>query len=151
MICGEGTAVIDREPEEILEFVMDLHSYRKVDAKLGKIKWVKRDGDVAYVKFRPKLRNLPSPFLATQRVTMTPGKRIDVENAPSWMNRLAGFKGEFVCTRADSGTLVRRKICFTFAPPLKWLLEPYLRNWLASDLQVEVDATKKYLEAGRLA
>ena len=37
MAYGEAREIIHRSPKEIIDFVMDLREYRKVDEKLGKL------------------------------------------------------------------------------------------------------------------
>jgi hypothetical protein len=147
MITGEGTAMIGRPAQEILDFVMDLEGYKVVDSKIGTIKTLERTGDVAIVKFRAKLRGLPSPFLVTQKVAMTRGERIEVSDVPSWLDRMVHFEGLFQVESTPEGTRVLRRIRFTFAKPMAWVFEPFLRSWLAADVPAEVLALKAHLEA----
>lgn len=61
MASGEAELVIDYPPQGIIDFVMDLKEYRKVDDKLGKIYWIKPapDGEGVFVRFRPRLMGMP--------------------------------------------------------------------------------------------
>ncbi len=43
MAHGEAKVVIRRPAKEVLDFVMDLHEYRKIDKKLGVIRWLKAE------------------------------------------------------------------------------------------------------------
>src|SRR6266403_2265775 len=77
MAHGEATVVIRRPAKEVLDFVMDLHEYRKIDKKLGVIRWLRRDGDTVTFRFRPWLLGLPGP-VTTQRLVRTGDSRIDI-------------------------------------------------------------------------
>ena len=89
MAHGEAKVVIRRPAKEVLDFVMDLHEYRKIDKKLGVIRWLRRDGDTVTFRFRPWLLGLPGP-MTTQRLVRTGDSRIDISPpGPSWQDRLA--------------------------------------------------------------
>src|SRR3989454_12126151 len=92
MAHGEATVVIRRPAKEVLDFVMDLHEYRKIDKKLGVIRWLRRDGDTVTFRFRPWLLGLPGP-VTTQRLVRTGDSRIDISPpAPGWQGQVSGFK-----------------------------------------------------------
>jgi Polyketide cyclase / dehydrase and lipid transport len=148
VIYGEGRAVIKRAPDEILDFVMDLHRYRHADVKIRKVASVERTGDEATVKFRSRLRGLPTPTV-TQLVTLTPGKRIDIRSAPNWMERMVEFEGFVTCEEGDEGTEVVHRETFRFKGPVGFLMERYLKSWIAQDLVDEVNRMKEILEDGR--
>jgi Polyketide cyclase / dehydrase and lipid transport len=138
-------------PEEFLALVMDAERYAEVDAKLGRIDWVRREGDVVDFRFRSQLPGVvgPTPKVVS-RMRLTPGKRVDVEYAPPPWNRLlrrvSTFAASFVCEQATGGTRVIRTIEFGFAPFLRWFVEPILRRTLRPDVEREVQGAKDLLE-----
>lgn len=146
MICGEGRTVVRRSPREVLEFVLDLDRYRQADHKIGKVFGVRRDDTGATVRFRPRFRGLPAPAV-TQRLEVTPWSRIDLSNVPSWVDRLSGFEGVVECRETPAGTEVLHRECLTFRGPLRWLLEPTLRRWLARDTAAEVERLHDLLDS----
>src|SRR5439155_25766688 len=110
MAHGEATVVIRRPAKEVLDFVMDLHEYRKIDKKLGVIRWLRRDGDTVTFRFRPWLLGLPGP-VTTQRLVRTGDSRIDISPpVPGWQDRLAGFKASFLAQGPHMGTRVHRRM-----------------------------------------
>lgn len=142
---GEATTFIARPAEDILAFIMDVEAYRAVDPRLQTIKWVRRTENETVFRFRPKLMNMPAP-MSTQRVVLTPGKRVDILQAPHPMNRMAGFQGLLECTPAEGGTTVRRRLEFRFAPPMNWLLDRRIERWLAEDIPAELAKLKEHME-----
>jgi hypothetical protein len=145
VICGEGRVVVTRSPQQVLEFVLDLERYRQADHKIGRIYDVRRDPRGATVRFRPRFRGLPAPVV-TQRLDLTPWSRIDVSDEPSWMGRLTRFTGVVECTESSSGTVVVHRECLTFRGPLRLLMEPALRRWLARDTAAETERLGALLE-----
>jgi hypothetical protein len=147
MATGEARLFIKRPAREIIDFVMDLRRYQKVDPKLGTIFEVRRTGDEVVFRFRPKLLGLPGPA-TTQRVVLTGGNRIDISGVPAWTDALTTFAAFFQFEDADGGTWVTRKVDFRFAKPVSWLLDPVFGRWLAKDVPQELARAKSYLERG---
>lgn len=104
MITAESSAVIQRTPQEILDFVMDVASYRRADHKIGRVWSVRREDNNVIASFVGQLRGLPVP--TTQRMHLTPGKRIDVSIVPNWQRRMLGFHASFECQPVLGGTEV---------------------------------------------
>jgi hypothetical protein len=137
-------------PEAFLSLVMDPHRYAEVDRKLGRIDWVRADGDVTEFRFRSVLPGLgPGPKIVS-RMTLTPGRRVDVRLPDRPENRLARrfstFEAHFECVPVDGGIRVRRRIAFGFGAPLRWLVEPVLRRRLPADVEAEVKGAKRLVE-----
>lgn len=143
MIAVESSAVIKRAPQEILDFVLDVASYRRADHKIGPVYRVRPDSNDVIVSFIGQLRGLPTP--TTQRMRLTPGERIDVSFVPNWQSRMLGFHGSFDCRPGSGGTYVTHRYTFDFKGPAR-LLEPYLRKWLQTDITEEVQRMKAILE-----
>jgi hypothetical protein len=138
-------------PAEFLALVMDAERYATVDDKLGRIDWVRREGDVTDFRFRSRLPGLPGPALTVvSRMRLTPGERVDVEYAPSPHNRLvrslSTFAASFTGKAVDGGTRVTRTFEVGFRPPFGWLVEPVLRRTLPADIEREVQGAKELLE-----
>jgi hypothetical protein len=137
-------------PEAFLALVMDPRRYAEIDRKLGRIDWVRREGDVTEFRFRSALPGLgPGPKIVS-RMTLTPGERVDVRLPDRPENRLARrvstFEACFSCVPVDGGIRVTRRIAFGFATPLRWLLEPLVRRKLRADVEAEVRGAKRLLE-----
>jgi hypothetical protein len=114
MVHGEARVFIERPVTDITDFIMDLHEYKKVDAKLGRIYELNRTGDTVVFTFRPKLLGLPGPK-TTQEVVLTPNSRIDVIPEPSQMDKMMKFAAFFEFEEDKGGTWVRRRLEFDFA------------------------------------
>lgn len=103
-------------------------------------------------QFRPKLPGLPIPApKLVQHVELTPGKRIDITNAP-WPhnkigNRMSEFRASFVCVPVDDGTRVTRTIEMTFPVFVRWAVEPILARRLQAAVDQEITRAKAFLES----
>ncbi|MGW0247686.1 SRPBCC family protein [Nocardia goodfellowii] len=149
MLTVEVTETIACTPDELLEFVMDVESYAKVDRKIRPLGWVRREENFTEFAFRPSLAGLPGPPSVSQ-MRLTPGERVDVQLAPPPANRLSrlasDFTASFVCTPVAGGTRLVRTLNFDFKPPLRWLVEPLLRRRITAEVREEVRLAKAYLE-----
>jgi len=144
---GEARLFIRRPAREIADFVLDLHRYRTVDAKLGRIYWTRREGNEVTFRFRPRLLGLPGPPTIQRVVLAEDGSGIQIGGQPSWTDRVAAFSAYFSFEEADGGTWVTRHVEFTFARPLAALLDPLFTKWLARDVTGELSAAKRVLES----
>jgi hypothetical protein len=137
-------------PEAFLALVMDPRRYAEIDRKLGRIDWVRREGDVTEFRFRSALPGLgPGPKIVS-RMTLTPGERVDVRLPDRPENRLARrvstFEASFSCVPVAGGIRVTRRIAIGFAAPLRRLLEPLVRRKLRADVEDELRGAKRLLE-----
>lgn len=145
MAYGEARLVMEQSPREIIEFVLDLNEYQKVDDKLAKVYHVEREGDAVVFRFRPRLMGLPGP-VTTQRVALNDqGDRIEVSGIPSWSDAFVGFHAFFQFTETEEGTLVHRRVEFRFAPPMSLLMDRAVGRWLAKDVPKELHNAREYL------
>ena len=146
MICGEGTAVIRRAPRDVLEYVLDLPRYAEADHKIRWIREVVRDGNQGHVRHGGMVRGLPGPPV-TLTFELEPYSRLVFRNAPTGLGRwVFGFEGSFTCDETSEGTRVVHRECFEFPAPLRWVAEPYLRDWLPRDTSEEMLRMKAILE-----
>ncbi|MGH3431731.1 MAG: SRPBCC family protein [Thermocrispum sp.] len=151
MVQAQVTETIRCKPDELLEFVMDIERYAEVDVKIRPIDWARRDGELTEFRFRPKLPGVPLPSPKwVQQIRLTPGRRVDITNAPLPHNRLGHrmltFTASFVVEPVDAGTKVTRTVRMDFKPYLRWLAEPMLRGKLQAGVQDEIRGAKAYLE-----
>ncbi len=146
IITGEGSVVIERSAQDILEFALDLDRYRKVDPKFRKVHRHRMHGDEGEVRYSGTLRGIPTPA-DTQTIRLTRWTRLDYVSVPSALNRLARFHGWFECAEGDEGTLVQHHEQFDFSPAIAWLAAPVLKQWLQSQVEQEVQELKRQLEA----
>ena len=138
-------------PQDWLDLVLDVHRYASVDDKIGRIRWVRRAGDVTEFLFTPLLPGVPLPGPAiVSQMRLVPGQRIDVELAPLPRNLLSRaavrFGARFSCAPAPEGTRVTRSISFRFSPVVRWLLEPVVRRRLAASVERELRLARQLLE-----
>jgi hypothetical protein len=151
MVRAHTTRTIKCSPDDFLDLVMDIEQYAEVNDKIRPIYWTRRTGNVLEFQFRPKLPGLPIPApKLVQRVELTPGRRVDVTNAPfpynKIGNRMSSFRASFVCEPNDGATVVTRRIEMTFAAPIRWLVEPILNRRLQAAVDDEIDRAKQRLE-----
>lgn len=153
MVEAQVTETIRCTPDELLEFVMDIQRYAEVDEKIRPIDLVKRDGDLTEFKFRPTLTGvlMPSPKWINQ-MRRTPGKRIDITNAPLPRNKLANrmltFTASFVVEPVDDATRVTRTVRMDFKPYARWLAQRMIGDKLQTAAEDELRQAKEYLESG---
>lgn len=151
MARAEVTETINCKPDELLEFVMDIERYAEVDEKIRPLDWVRREGELTEFRFRPRLTGvfLPSPKWVNQ-MRLTPGRRIDISNAPLPRNKLANrmltFTASFTVEPVDGGTRVRRVVEMEFKPYARWLAERLLGDKLQAGVEEEIRLAKAYLE-----
>jgi hypothetical protein len=140
-------------PDDWLDLVLDVHRYATLDDKIGRIRWVHRDGHLTEFRFTPRLPGVPGPGPAiVSQMRLVPGERIDVQLAPPPRNLISRaavrFGACFSCTPVPCGTRVTRSISFGFSPAVRWLLEPVVRRRLAASVERELRLAKELLERG---
>ncbi|OLF06011.1 hypothetical protein BLA60_33725 [Actinophytocola xinjiangensis] len=154
MVEARAQQTMACEPEEFLEFVLDVERYSQVDDKLGNFDWVRRDGNRVEFKFHPGMPGIPSPSpklvpTMVAEAVLTPGKRVDVGLAPlpksKLWHRLMTFNASFACEPVDNGTLVTRTMTIEPARAFRWLLNPILRRKLQPNIESEVENARTYI------
>jgi hypothetical protein len=144
VIVGEGTVLIRATPKEILEFVLDLERYRRADTKIGRVHWLKRDGDRGRVKHGGRLRGVPGRPLESE-FTLTPWTRLEFRSVRApWP--LAHFEGLFTCEETPDGTRVHHREAFGFRGLLAGAIDRFLGRWLAQDTPREMERMRAILE-----
>jgi len=144
VICGEGRIVIRRSPAEILEFVLDVDRYRQADLKIGRVHYVKREGNVGEVRHDGRLMGIKAPPV-TLGYTLTPYSRLEFRGLKvPWP--LRGFEGFFTCAETPQGTVVLHRECFIFGWFLGRLFSVLLGWWVRRDTPAEVLRMKRLLE-----
>ena len=149
MIEARSTQVIQASPDEILEFVMDIERYARIDAKIRPVLWSRRNGNVTEFACRSRVGGVPGPKVV-QQMRLTPGRRIDIALAADPKNRLARamghFEASFECTPVSGGTQVNRILRFRLKWPTSWILGPLLRRRLPAEVDEELLLAKRELE-----
>jgi hypothetical protein len=146
LAVGRASTVVAASAEEVLAFIMDVEAHQAVDPRLKTIAWVRRRPEETVFRFRPRLLGVPGP-MTTQRVVLTPGRRVDITPVPSPMDRIVLFAGSLECVEEAGLNRVHRRLEFRFARPLSWVLDPLVRRWLAKDVPAELARLKAHLEA----
>ena len=145
VVCGEGRAIIRRLPKDILEFVLDVDRYRQADLKIGRVHYVKREGNVGEVRHDGRLLGIKAPA-AVLAFTLTPYSRLQFHGIKvPWP--LRGFDGFFTCEETPEGTVVVHRECFIFGQISGHLFQMGLGWWLRRDTPAEVLRMKGLLEA----
>ena len=140
MLETQATVTIAASARKVLEFVCDLDCYRQADHKIIKVidQGMPDDDGHSVVRYRGRLRGLVSP-IDSNDVALIRWSRVDFVGSPqSWVRKLVDFHGWFTCAEADNGTVVTHGERFEFHRPARWLIDPYLRNWLARDIDDEM-------------
>lgn len=144
VVCGEGRGVIRRPPKDILEFVLDVDQYRLADHKIGRVYYVRREGDSGEVRHVGKLAGIPGPAVVLG-FRLTPYSRLDFQGLRvPWPVR--GFQGSFTCEETPEGTRVVHRECFTFGPIAGRIFRVLFGSWLKRDTPAEVLRMKRLLE-----
>lgn len=145
---AEGSALISREPKDILEFVLDLERYRLADQKLNRIYFVKRNGNTGLVRYSGQLWGIPTPA-ETQEFHLTPYSRLEFWSVPSrWPGLLSRFAGLFTCEPQAQGTMVFHSETVHLARLIAPLAVSVLGGWFQAEMNREVHRLKTLLETG---
>ncbi|WP_437727660.1 SRPBCC family protein [Sorangium sp. So ce861] len=151
MIEGISEAVIQRPPEVIIDFVTDLHRYKLADRKIGRVLGMRREGDRIWMRHDGKLRSLPGPPV-TLEMTILGRHAVRYRSLRSFPACLfLTFEGGFDLDETAVGTRVVHTERFRFFAPWRWVMDPFLREWLARDVREEMGRLKTLIEAEHLA
>ena len=137
MIYGEASTTVTAPPAQVLDLVCDLERYKLADTKIRKVLGTKIDGDRIVVRFRSRLRGLPTPAVG-QQIVRTGNERLDISSVPSWPSRLVRFSGSVTCARTTAGTRVIHREEFHATALLRPLFDRFLGSWLSRDIEAEV-------------
>jgi hypothetical protein len=137
MIYGEASTTVAAAPAQVLDLVCDLESYKLADTKIRTVLKAEAAGGETVVRFRSRLRGLPTPAVR-QRVVRSGGERVDITSMPCWPDRLVSFRGSVVCAPTAAGTQVVHREEFHPRGLLRPIFERFLGPWLAQDIAGEV-------------
>jgi hypothetical protein len=144
-VCGTGTTVIRCDPNQVLDFVLDVDRYRQADHKIGRLRYMRREGNIGQVRHGGRFLGIPAPA-ATLSFELTPSSTL-VFRGVSVPWPLRGFYGSFTCEPTPRGTQVTHEECFIFGPISGRVFRTLFGQWLAGDTQAEVLRMKHLLEA----
>jgi Polyketide cyclase / dehydrase and lipid transport len=139
-LTASATTHVTATPQKVLEFVMNLQEYRKVDKKFVRVVSVTGPdaNGIGSVKLWGRLKGMP-PAPDRQDFVLERWERVTFTGARRQPARLVfGFVGTFVCeAQPDGGTKVTHSYTFRFRGPFRFI-EPMLKSWLPRELSVEM-------------
>ncbi len=140
-MTARATAEVAATPREVLEFVLDLHSYQDVDRKIVRV--VSVDGPDATgqgsVKMWARMGWLP-PAPDRQDFVLEPWTRLTFTGAARQPARLVfDFVGTVECSGSKTGTRLTHGYEFRFKGPFR-LVERVFGSWLQRQIEEEVEA-----------
>ncbi len=151
MAEGRATGTLQCTADEYFAFVLDVERYRQVDDKLGRIDWVRTEGNVTEFRFRPKMPLMPWSPKVVSLMTLTPGERIDIQYAPKPHNRLAralsSFSAYFAVEPAADGIRVTRSVTISLPATLGPIERLTLGRRLQASVERELALTTSVLNA----
>jgi hypothetical protein len=140
MVSATSSRVIPCDPDTFLAFVLDPARYREVDDKIGPIEWIRADGLDTYFRFRARFRGLGPGPKTVSKMTLIPGRRVDIRYAEAPHNRLVrhltNFTASFACEPIGPKTT---KVTRTITIQLPRVLRPLEDILLGHRLQRSVD------------
>src|SRR5438034_198525 len=122
---------------------------KTIDLKIvetARVHFVERAGNRGRARYAGRMRGLPGPA-ETVDWELEPWSRLHFRSTPSlWPGVLYHFDGLFTCEETAEGTCVRHREAVSLRPPLAWVVDPLLRDWLARDTAREMARLKALLE-----
>lgn len=151
MVHAEAEVEIERSPEQVLRWVLDLDRYKRADQKITKVidRPVLDATGNGVARYRGRLRGVPTPA-DTNLVSLQEWDRLTFQGAPGvWTRRLVDFTGTFECTaNGDGATVLRHTETFAFHPaPAERLAGLLLGRWLQREIETEVQRLKELIES----
>ncbi len=151
MVHAEAEVQIERSPEQILRWVLDLDRYKLADQKITTVvdRPVLDASGNGVARYRGRLRGIPTP-VDTNLVSLQAWEKLTFQGAPGvWTRRLVDFTGTFQCTPTDDGsTTLRHTETFRFHPaPMERLAGWVLGRWLQREIETEVHRLKGLIES----
>ncbi len=139
-ITAQATVNVGASPRDVLEFVLDLDQYRRVDPKIQRVRSVEGPDDEGRGSARiwGKVKGLP-PAPDRQDFVLEPWIKLTFTGAPRQPARLIfDFTGTIAChERQDGTTDVTHSYEFNFKGPFS-LVERFLGNWLQCQIEDEL-------------
>ena len=138
---------LDATPQEALELVIDLETYRRCDPKILKVRDqspVDADGNTT-ARIIGSLWILP-PAPDTQLMHVDRWRSITITGAPGVPARLLfAFTGRFEAEPIEGGTRLTHSYDIRFRRPLSALLDERVGAWLAGELPQEMQRIAAHL------
>jgi hypothetical protein len=151
MVHAEAEVEIERSPEQILRWVLDLDRYKLADQKITKVvdRPVLDASGNGVARYRGRLRGLPTP-VDTNLMSLQAWEKLTFQGAPDvWTRRLVDFTGTFECAPSGAGsTTLRHTETFRFYPAaMEVLAGRVLGPWLQREIETEVHRLKQLIES----
>ncbi len=153
-LTATSTVEVEASPQEILEFVLDLESYREADHKITKVLSIDEidEAGKGSATILGRMSFLP-PAPDKQLMSLERWKRLVITGAPKQPARLVfDFTGTFECQPGSSQdmTEVTHAYSFEFKGPFR-ALETRLSGWLQAELDAEMARVREVMSRRRTA
>lgn len=139
-ITAQATVNVGASPQDVLEFVLELDQYRRVDSKIKRVRSVEGPDDEGRGSARiwGKVKGLP-PAPDRQDFVLEPWTKLTFTGAPRQPARLVfDFTGTIACHRHQDGTTdVTHSYEFKFKGPF-CLAERHLGDLLQGQVETEM-------------
>jgi hypothetical protein len=150
---ASATALVDSSPQEILEFVLDIHRYREVDRKIirvGRIEGPDSLGNGS-VSLWGRIGWIP-PAPDRQDFRLERWSKLTFTGAARQPSRLVfDFRGTFDCNLSPDGrTSVTHAYEFRFKGPFRFF-ERFVTPWLQREITTEVGELAALMSSPRTA
>lgn len=143
-MTASATAEVAATPQEVLEFVLDLHRYKEVDPKIVRVVSVAGPNGEGQgsVKMWARMRWMP-PAPDRQDFVLERWNRVTFTGAARQPARMIfDFTGTVECQDCEAGSELTHAYEFRFKGPFRWV-ERVLKSWLQRQIEEEVDAIAK--------
>ena len=146
LTASATSTVTGRSPQEVIEFVLDLEQYRRIDTKILRVFSIEGPDDEGNGSARilGRMRWTP-PAPDVQDFSLERWQRLTFRGGARQPGRAVfNFTGTFECNEVAEGTEFTHAYVFDFTPPFRWL-ERVHRGSFTPDLRDEVDRLATHL------
>ena len=147
VLSARASIEVRADPQEVMELVLDLKQYMRVDSKILRVGAVEGPDEAGQGRVRlwTRLKWTP-PAPDVQTFELQRWSRLTFTGAPRQPSRLiGGFTGIVECEPTPAGTLVTHSYEMRFRGPFRLLERPH-RNWLQQDLEEELERMADHFE-----
>ena len=148
MIEAVGKIIINRSPKSIIDFVSDIYSYKYADLKINKVfSSYSIENNKYIISHNGYLRGIPGPTVSLEMTVDKDNLSVLYKDIPTFPSKyFLKFNGGFELAQVPNGTQVIHTERFNFKFPIKLIAEPFLKDWLQSDINKEMFRLKHLVE-----
>jgi hypothetical protein len=146
---AEASRHVSASARDVLEFVLDLNGYRRIDHKIVRVGRLVTPDDDGHgsAKVWGRLRWTP-PMPDRYDIDLQRWTSLTFSGARRQMARLmVDFEGSFTCDPDGDGVVVTHTYLFTLKGPGRLVEAPH-RRWLQTEVDAELDDLAAVLAAG---